>query len=487
MKNIKSGFNFDNTYINLNSKMSSVMNLKNTYDASVEVLNDNLIEELDLNSKYLQSEEGIKLLSGSINEEVTSGFAQAYSGHQFGYFTNLGDGRALVLGEHVTKSGNRFDIQLKGSGLTPYSRRGDGKATLSSMLREYLISETIHYLNIPTTRSLAVLKTNEKVRREIMHDGAILVRVAKSHIRVGTFEYAYSNNDYNEVKKLADYTINRHYSQFDNADNKYYKFLLEVISNQASLIAKWQSIGFIHGVINTDNVLISGETIDYGPCAFMNEYNPKTVFSSIDKQERYAYMNQPYIGSWNLARFIETLVPLLDKSKERAIELANAALTVYEEKYNEFWMSEMALKIGIIEVVEEDRILINDLLNIMEMKSLDFTNTFRLLTLRDYSKLNLIESKELIEWIKKWENRLKKQKIKIDEAIIIMKKHNPNLIPRNELVEEALSNVIKSNDYGLFNKLLVLLNDPYNYDIEYDIKFTQHKKNNKKHVTYCGT
>jgi len=487
MNKSKSGFNFDNTYLELNQKMYSNIDIKNTYLPTMKVFNNELADILGLNTVFLNTEEGIKLLTGSINEELEKGFTQAYSGHQFGHFTNLGDGRALMLGEHVTKSGERYDIQLKGSGSTPYSRRGDGKATLSSMLREFLISEAVHYLNIPTTRSLAVLKTNELVRREVMHEGAILVRVAKSHIRVGTFEYAFSNSEYSEFKKLVDYTIKRHYSDLINEDKKYNKFLLKVIDNQASLIAKWQSIGFIHGVMNTDNVLISGETIDYGPCAFMDEYNPKTVFSSIDKQGRYAYMNQPYIGSWNLARLAETLIPLLSENKEEAVEIANKALTIYGEKYTEYWLNNMALKIGIEKIKSEDEKLIKELLTIMEFKSLDFTNTFRLLTLRKYASLNVIESSELIEWIKKWESRLTEQNVDIEEAVTIMKKHNPNIIPRNSLVEEALANASLNNDYDLFNEMLELLKNPFNYEIEYKNKFTSFKKNSADYVTYCGT
>jgi uncharacterized protein YdiU (UPF0061 family) len=320
-----------------------------------------------------------------------------------------------------------------------------------------------------------------------MHDGAILVRVAKSHIRVGTFEFAYSNSEYSEVKKLADYSIKRHYSDLINEDNKYYKFLLEVIDKQASLIAKWQSVGFIHGVMNTDNVLISGETIDYGPCAFMDEYNPKTVFSSIDKEGRYSYMNQPYIGSWNLARLVDTLVPLLDKNTEKATELANKALSNYGEKYTTYWLNNMALKIGIKKADAEDEKLIKELLTIMEMKSLDFTNTFRLLTLRNYSNLNIIDSSDLIEWIEKWESRLLKQNVSIKEAVKIMKKHNPNIIPRNSLVEEALGNASKNNDYELFDMMLKFLADPFNYDFDYPEELINPKKTNSKHITYCGT
>jgi uncharacterized protein YdiU (UPF0061 family) len=487
MNDKKSGFNFDNSYMELKNIMFAEINLNNKYESSIEVFNDILAEKLNLDFKFLKSEKGKKLLSGSVNGEIQTGFSQAYSGHQFGNFTNLGDGRALMLGEHISNSGDRFDIQLKGSGATPYSRRGDGKATLSSMLREYLVSEAMYYLHIPTSRSLAVLKTNEKVRREVMHEGAILVRVAKSHIRVGTFEFAYSNSDYATVKQLTDYSIKRHYPHLLNDENRYYKFLLSVIDNQASLIAKWQSIGFIHGVMNTDNVLISGETIDYGPCAFMDEYHPETVFSSIDRQGRYAYMNQPYIGSWNLARLAETLVPLLDVNTEKAVELANKALSKYGEKYNEYWLRNMSLKLGIKQIDTKDEALIKELLTIMDENSLDFTNTFRMLTINDYSNLNIIESYDLIEWIKKWENTLEKKQVNKEDAIKIMKKNNPAIIPRNSLVEDALRNIVTSNDYGLFDKLLRYLVDPYNYDIDYPKEFVNPIKVDSDYKTYCGT
>lgn len=482
-----SGFKFDNTYLELNKNMFSVLPLGNTYDSTIKILNNSLAKELDLDINYLKSIDGKKLLSGSVNEELKSGFAQAYSGHQFGHFTTLGDGRALFLGEHVTKSLNRVDIQLKGSGLTPYSRGGDGKATLSSMLREYMISESIHHLNIPTTRILAVLKTNEKVRREVYQDGAILTRVAKSHIRVGTFEFAYANSQFEEVKRLADYTINRHYSDLNSVENKYYEFLLRVIDKQASLVAKWQSVGFIHGVLNTDNVLISGETIDYGPCAFMNEYNPKTVFSSIDKQGRYSYFNQPYITSWNIARFTETIIPLIDKDMEKALKLANDALSKYEILYKKYWLSNMTAKIGISEIVNTDKLLIQELLDIMQNNKLDFTNTFRLLTLGDYTKMNIIEQSDLKSWINKWEERLKAEKKSLEESIVLMKSHNPNVIPRNTLVEEALKRASKLNDYELYNEMIEVLRDPYNYDIEYDEKLLSSENENRLHVTYCGT
>lgn len=487
MKNLESGFNIDNTYLLLNKRFYTEMKFKNNFDSSMIIFNDDLASELNLNKEVLKSDLGLKILSGSINKEIEKGFAQAYSGHQFAHFTNLGDGRALMIGEHVNKSSHRFDIQLKGSGPTPYSRRGDGKATLSSMLREYLVSEAVHYLNIPTARSLAVVKTNEKVMRETLNDAAILTRIAKSHIRVGSFEYAFSNTSIEEVKQLADYTINRHYKELNNDSDKYFKFLNAVIDNQAALIASWQSVGFIHGVMNTDNVLISGQTIDYGPCAFMDVYQPKTVFSSIDRDGRYAYLNQPYIASWNMARFAETLLQLISDNQEEALELANKALQEFGMKFSEYWLNKMGAKIGIVNPDSSDKLLIQELLNIMEAKELDFTNTFRFLTMKDYSKINIIDSVELLDWIMKWKTRLNNKNIELSDAILLMEKSNPNIIARNHLLEEALKNASLKNDYTLYYKLLNLLKNPFDYSIEYEDEFLRPDKSNKQHITYCGT
>jgi len=291
------------------------------------VLNEELCQRLGLNNIYLTAAD----LSGNSLNEARS-FAQAYAGHQFGHFTILGDGRAIILGEHLTPDNQLFDIQLKGSGRTRYSRSGDGRATLSSMLREYIISESMYALGIPTTRSLSVIKTGESVIREKNNKGAILTRIAKSHIRVGTFQFA-AIGDINQVKSLADYTINRLYPTLENREDKYLSFLYQVIEEQASLIAKWQSVGFIHGVMNTDNMSIAGETIDYGPCAFMDNYNEATVYSAIDQNGRYAYKNQPVIGQWNLARFAETLLPLLHEDENEALRIANLAIDSYTSTY----------------------------------------------------------------------------------------------------------------------------------------------------------
>jgi len=342
-------------------------------------------------------------------------------------------------------------------------------------------------LNIPTARSLAVLKTNELVQRNELTSGAILSRVAKSHIRVGTFSHALMHSGYDALKELADYTINRHYNHINNEPDKYVKFLAEVIDRQSSLIAKWQSVGFVHGVMNTDNVLISGETIDYGPCAFMDEYDNKTVFSSIDKNGRYSYGNQPYIGSWNMARFTETIMHLFDKDKDKALEIANNELSKFDELYHKHYISIMALKLGIKEHKESDKDLSDQLLSLMETHKEDYTNTFKNLTINDLESISMSNSKEFKEWYKKWLKRLKDSDVTIEVAREIMMKHNPVIIPRNSIVENALIDASKLNDYSLYNELLELLKDPFNYKKEIRADLLVPNSKSKKYVTFCGT
>ncbi len=486
MKQNESGLHFDNSYLKLNNLMYSKIVPSNKYISSIAVLNTNLANELGISVEFLESEKGRLFLSGSAGSSYIDSFSQAYSGHQFGHLSSLGDGRALILGEHVTKDGKRYDLQLKGSGATPYSRRGDGKATLYSMLREHIISEAMFALNVPTTRSLAVVKTNEFVMREELHQGSVLSRVAKSHIRVGTFTYARLNG-LDVVHELADYTINRHYSHLNNEPDKYVKFLREVIRNQASLIAKWQSVGFIHGVMNTDNMLISGETIDYGPCAFMDVYDPKTVFSSIDKNSRYAYGNQPYIGSWNLARFTESILHLLSENEEEAIKIANDELSKYQDEYNKSWIKYMALKIGIEKPKQRDKELIQELLDLMELHEEDFTNTFRKLSLSKQSKIILNNSKEFTKWIVKWQYRLLEDNVSIEDATKIMKNHNPVIVPRNSVIEEALTRASKEDDFIMFNELLSSLYESFNYEYNHKEKYINVKNTDEKYTTYCGT
>ena len=404
------------------------------------VFNDQLAPELGLNSNELKSMP--EIFAGNVLPHDAKPIAQAYAGFQFGHFSMLGDGRAVLLGEQITPDGRRFDIQLKGSGRTPYSRRGDGLAAFAPMLREYIISEAMFHLGIPTTRSLAVVLTGQEVIREKVLPGAVLTRIASSHIRVGTFDYVSAYGTEEDLRKLADYTIWRHFPYLESAENKYLLLLREVCRRQASLIAKWQLVGFVHGVMNTDNMAISGETIDYGPCAFMDVYNPDIVFSSIDTVGRYAYKNQPNIGAWNLGRFAESLLPLLNKNETKAIELAQKEIANYRKYYDECWINGMRNKMGIIDPKPEDAEIIVEFLNSMEKNKLDYTNTFRAL-----SKSNLA------------------------------------IIPRNHRVEEVLA-AAENGDFTVMYNLLNALRNPY----EDSEKYARPPESNScKYQTFCGT
>lgn len=464
---IKGGimFNFKNTYKTLPKTFYEYVEPSIFDQPKIIILNDTLAEDLNINLNLLRSEGHLYLSS---NQLVNQPIAQAYAGHQFGHFTLLGDGRAMLLGELLTNNG-LIDLQLKGSGPTKYSRRGDGKATLVSMLREYIISEAMYHLNVPTTRSLAVLKTGEKVIREEIHDGAILVRTSKAHIRVGTFQYAFLQD---KVKELADYTINRLYPYV----NGYEDFLEEVVKNQADLIARWQSIGFIHGVMNTDNMSIAGETIDYGPCAFMDTYHEKTVFSSIDHYGRYAYNQQANIALWNLSRFAETLLPLISDVEQDAIYIVENILKKFFRYYEEAYLLHFSKKIGINKPIKDDLELINKLLVIMQEHALDFTNTFRNLATLDLECLN--------NWKSTWQKRLQISDTHLEDAYALMKEHNPSVIPRNHMVEKVLQ-AAKLGQMDLFNDYLTVLKVPYK---DHPIKYTLPPKSSERiHQTYCGT
>ncbi|MGL5328432.1 MAG: protein adenylyltransferase SelO [Peptostreptococcaceae bacterium] len=486
----KMGFNFDNSYLTLPGKFYSKVTLSSVKKPELVIFNYELAKELNLNSKELTSKEGLDILSGSVEIEQGAYIAQAYAGHQFGNFTMLGDGRALLIGEQITKENKRYDIQLKGSGKTIYSRRGDGRAVLGPMLREYIISEAMYNLKIPTTRSLAVVKTNKAVIREHVKQGAILTRVSSSHLRFGTFEYASNFGKLEDVKALADYAINRHYPFIKDDENKYLNFLKEVIKVHASLVAKWMSVGFIHGVMNTDNMTISGETIDYGPCAFMDNYKSKTVFSSIDRDGRYSYENQPFLSQWNLCRFAETLIPLINENIDIAIKVAQEAISEFMIIYHDNWISIMRSKLGIFNEEEQDKALIEDLLSMMEKYSSDFTNTFIDLTLCKYKEDNknyMYKSEEFTYWIRSWENRLKRQSNSKNEQINLMKSSNPSVIPRNHRVEEALKHA-DNGDYEIMKKLLDVLKNPYSYLKSQEEYYEVPKSVScSLYRTYCGT
>ena len=448
------------------------------------LLNETLLESLGLNKQSLNHEAWGAIFSGNQIPERARPIAEAYAGHQFGHFAELGDGRAVLLGEQITPDGKRFDIQLKGSGQTPYSRRGDGRAALGPMLREYMISEYMHAIKIPTTRSLAVVTTGEDVVRNEILPGAILTRVAQSHIRVGTFQYASKLNNTKKLKALADYTINRHYVACQESDNLYLAFLNAVIARQASLVAQWMHIGFIHGVMNTDNMSISGETIDYGPCAFMDHYHPETVFSSIDRQGRYAYSNQPPIAQWNLARFAETLLPLIDEDANKSIELASQAINGFSEQFQVAWLQGMRQKIGLFNGESSDIDLINELLVLMQKNKADYTLTFRHLSSEAILKDPIFKDASFKVWYKNWLHRIQKQKEGEEASKLMMLKHNPAIIPRNYLVEKALSMAMMDQDYTLLNDFIVALLNPYE---DSKIFGEPPLEEDKSYQTFCGT
>lgn len=482
-KNLK----LENTYCELPNIFYSKEIPEKILNPKLVEFNKELAEDLGLDLKFLNSDEGIQYLVGNKLLDGSTPIAQAYAGHQFGHFTMLGDGRAILLGEFISRNGQRFDIQLKGAGKTKYSRGGDGKAALGPMLREYIISEGMYGLKIPTTRSLAAISTGENVIREEILEGALLVRIAKSHIRVGTFQFARNFGDVEDLKKLADYTLNRHFKKDTYEGNPYLYLLKEVINNQAKLISKWQLVGFIHGVMNTDNMTISGETIDYGPCAFMDSYDINTVFSSIDINGRYAYGNQPKIGVWNLTRFAESLLPLLDDDIDNAIKIAEEALSNYGKLYNEYYFNGMRAKLGLFNKEEEDENLILSLLTIMNKFKADYTNTFLNLTLGNLEEMSIFKSDDFKKWYESWQARLAKQNKSRDEIKKLMQSNNPTVIPRNYIVENAIKAAVNNNDYSVINKFLEALKNPYDYSNISEEYSKIPEVPSCPYKTYCGT
>ena len=478
-------WNFDNSYSKLPDTFKENINPFSVKNPKLIILNYNLASELNLNFYNIEKNELSALFAGNKLPDGSNSIAQAYAGHQFGHFTMLGDGRATLIGEHITNQNNRYDIQFKGSGKTSFSRNGDGRAALGPMLREYVISEGMHNLNIPTTRSLAVVKTGEEVIREKPLPGAILTRVASSHIRVGTFQYIAARQKKDELEILVDYVIDRHYPVLKNSENKTIDLLSAVLEKQVDLVINWMRVGFIHGVMNTDNMSISGETIDYGPCAFMDVYDPKTVFSSIDRMGRYAYCNQPVITKWNLARFAECLIPLINTDENKAVSLASEIINSFEKKYEKRWLNMMRNKIGLLKSEEEDKFLILDLLTWMHQKKADYTNTFCFLMGIKIQKDRIFENNDFLNWKKKWEKRLKSENKTFDENLKLMKTSNPLVIPRNHKVEEALK-AAEEDDLKPFNQLTEILQNPYlnQKDI---INYQVSPNYNENYQTFCGT
>jgi uncharacterized protein YdiU (UPF0061 family) len=462
-------WNFENSYLELPDIFYSKTKAENFPKLELILKNKDLMDTLNINHENFDN-----LLLDTIYNKQLNSFSQAYAGHQFGHFTILGDGRATLLGEHINNNKERFDIQLKGSGKTPYSRNGDGKGTLKSMLREYIVSEAMHNLNIKTTRSLAILNTGQKIRRETFEDGGVLVRVAKSHIRVGTFQLASLSKKQSDIKELLEYSINRLYPELLNEDDKYLKFFEKITIEQMNLILDWQRVGFVHGVMNTDNMSLSGETIDFGPCAFLDEYNPNKVFSSIDKNGRYAFSNQPKIALWNLARLAETFLHLVDRKEEIAIKKIEYILKKNESTYQDNWLEMMKDKIGINDNHEKDNELIKELLDLMHIFKLDYTNTFVLIRNNNLKKFDF-----MLDWVSKLNQRKKLNK-KIET-----KNSNPMIIPRNHIVEKVLNESTNGNFKNL-NKFISLLKKPYESSIpeEYIAEPTNEEK---VYQTFCGT
>ena len=480
----KVNWKFDNTYSKLSKSFRELIKPTPVHNPEIIIFNHQLAEDLNLDFSKLNNRELSNIFSGNHLPKESKTLAQAYAGHQFGHFTMLGDGRAVLLGEHLDNKKNRYDIQFKGSGRTSFSREGDGRAALGPMLREYLISEAIHALKIPTTRSLAVVKTGEKVVRENLLDGAILTRVASSHIRVGTFQYIAATQNIENLNTLVDYTIKRHYPQLTSSKFKAYDLLNLVIERQCSLVVDWMRVGFIHGVMNTDNMSISGETIDYGPCAFMDHYDPKTVFSSIDKFGRYAFSNQPPITKWNLARFAECMVPLIDKNEDYAIKLATDLIDNFQNIYEDKWLKMMKNKLGLFGEDNKDKKLITDLLNWMERNKADYTNTF--CNLMDINSDEIYKNNDFINWKNEWKKRSELNNSTKDKQFKLMKINNPTVIPRNHKVEEALAEADKGNLDKMI-KLLAILKNPYENQSNINDYQLPAPSSNEKYKTFCGT
>ena len=480
------GWHLEHTYADLPQLFYSDAPPTAVREPRLAAFNRPLATLLGLELKALEGAEGAAIFAGNALPEGGRPIAQAYAGHQFGHFTALGDGRAILLGEQITPSGERVDIQLKGAGQTRFSRRGDGRAALGPMLREYIISEAMHALGIPTTRSLAVVKTGEPVYRETELDGAVLTRVAASHIRVGTMQFAAAHKDETATRALADHTLARHYPELAASPAPYRALFDAILARQAALIARWQLVGFIHGVMNTDNMALSGETIDYGPCAFMDSYDPATVFSSIDGGGRYAYRNQPPIAQWNLARLAEAMLPLFDPDTDKAVEQATAALDRFPGLFEQHWLEGMRAKLGLLTREDDDRLLVNDLLAWMQRRSADFTSTFGSLTGGQLVAGSTKVDPDWEAWLHRLEARRARQPHSREEAEGLMRRHNPAFIPRNHKVEEALLAATSADDFSVMERLLDVLATPYDHGRDLPM-FSTSGSGERPYRTFCGT
>jgi len=485
-------FNFDNTYARELEGFYIPWQGAEVPAPAIVKVNEALAHELQLDPCALQTDEGAAILAGARSPADATPLAQVYAGHQFGGFSpRLGDGRALLVGELIDRHGQRRDIHLKGSGRTPFSRGGDGKAVLGPVLREYLMGEAMYALGIPTTRALAAVTTGESIRREGLLPGAVLARVAASHIRVGTFQFFAAQGETEKVRQLADYAIARHYPDLAQAENPYLAFLSAVCQRQAALIAQWMTVGFVHGVMNTDNMAISGETIDYGPCAFIDQYDRKAVFSSIDQYGRYAFGNQPAIAQWNLARLAETLLPLIDRQEAEAIRLATAVIQGFAEQYTSCWLDEMRAKLGLVTRAEDDLTLVNNLYAAMEGQQVDFTQFFRSLAqavLGDPKPaLQLFADRtKFTDWLEQWQARAQGEALSPAERVQAMNRVNPIYIPRNHKVEEALQSAV-AGDLTKFEQLLTVLAKPFEERAGLEEYANPAPPEFGAYTTFCGT
>ena len=486
---------FNNSFVQLGEKFYAKLNPTPVEQPKIVKLNEELSNKLGIDLEMLELEDWASIFSGNRILPGSEPLAMVYAGHQFGHLVpQLGDGRAILLGEVIDNSSIRNDIQLKGSGITPFSRQGDGRAALGPVLREYIVSEAMNALDIPTTRSLCAVTSGEPVYRETVLPGAVLTRVASGHVRTGTFQYFALRGDEKAITKLANYVIDRHYPEVKESPNTYLKLLENVMDRHARLVSKWLHVGFIHGVMNTDNMALSGETIDYGPCAFMDSFNKTQVFSSIDHSGRYSYGNQPQIVQWNLARLAETILPLIDKNQESAVEMAKEVIELYSERFKEFWLSGMRQKLGLFNSEPEDENLIESLLNIMHENEADFTLTFRWLCDAAFDKKNNKNLRTLFKdagaydnWSESWRSRLSRESASPEERVKLMRNVNPAVIPRNHRVEQALNAAVENLDFGPFERLVDVLSSPYEEMKEKDEFMLPPKQGEHVLQTFCGT
>lgn len=480
----KSIFNFDNTYVKLPKVFYSPQQPDEISNPEMILFNHELAEELDIDDS--NPDLLLKILSGNLLTKGSEPISTSYAGHQFGHFTMLGDGRVVLLGEHLDQVGRRFDVQLKGSGPTRYSRGGDGKSTLRASLKEYIYSEAIHHLGIPSSRSLSVIRSDEKIYRQTKEDSAVLCRVMQGFVRVGTFEFAAYFTNTEMLKNFLDYTIQRFYPNLKNAENKALALIDRVMDRQIDLIVGWMRVGFIHGVMNTDNTSITGESFDYGPCAFMGVYKPNTVFSSIDENGRYAFGNQPAVLKWNLSRLAEALLPLIDEDEDKAVEIATSKINEFDQRFETIYREMMLCKIGISEEENGDFELVNEFLDLMKKNKKDYTHSFNYLRLPGlYKNSEFILGAEFFKWTEKWRQRIERGTGR-GAAMSLMERYNPVFIPRNYFVEEALDLAIQS-DFRKLNTLLYNLKMPYWYDTEMDDSLFEPKDFDLNYKTYCGT